>query len=95
MKDIQFKKLIKEALTHGFLKESVNEDSNKHSEWIYPIYFDMNNEYPADAIARVAQGGDIEDIKDTTSCVIPPPIAINLFFLLKDFESILSITIGK
>ena len=29
MKNTQFKKLIKEALTPGFLKESVNEGSNK------------------------------------------------------------------
>ena len=70
MKDTQFKNLIKEALTPSFLKESVNEDSNKHSEWIYPIYFDMNNEYPVDAIARVAQGGDVEDIKDTFETIV-------------------------
>ena len=45
-----FKKLIKEALTPNFLKESVNED--RADKW--ELYFNETNEYPADTIARVA-----------------------------------------
>ena len=73
MKDTQFKKLIKEALTPNFLKEDRFEDvehifSGENPEVnVYDEYFDdTNGEYPADTIAREATNiNDPEWIRDS------------------------------
>ena len=51
-----FKKLIKEALTPNFLKESVNED--RADKW--ELYFNETNEYPADTISRIASSPNVK-----------------------------------
>ena len=58
MKDKQFKQLIKEALTPDFLKEQIGDEFNEDKIW--DNYFQATNEYPADTIARVASGPNVE-----------------------------------
>jgi len=53
-----FKKLIKEALTPDFLKEQIGDEFNEDKIW--NTYFQATNEYPADTIARVASGPNVE-----------------------------------